>query len=38
MRAVIAIFGIAWLGDSLLMQAHMGEIKESVKVLVETAL
>lgn len=36
MRAVIAIFGIAWLGDSL-MQAHMGEIKESVKVLVETA-
>ena len=36
MRAVIAIFGIAWLGDSL-MQAHMPEIKESVKVLVETA-
>ncbi|MGR6982041.1 anaerobic C4-dicarboxylate transporter [Testudinibacter sp. P27/CKL/0425] len=36
MRAVIAIFGIAWLGDTL-MQAHMTEVKESVKVLVETA-
>ncbi|PJG83265.1 anaerobic C4-dicarboxylate transporter [Caviibacterium pharyngocola] len=36
MRAVIAIFGIAWLGDTL-MQAHMPEIKESVKALVETA-
>lgn len=36
MRAVIAIFGIAWLGDTL-MQAHMGEIKELVKGLVETA-
>ncbi|UXN35071.1 anaerobic C4-dicarboxylate transporter [Avibacterium paragallinarum] len=36
MRAVIAIFGIAWLGDTL-MQAHMVEVKESVKVLVETA-
>ncbi|QLB13825.1 anaerobic C4-dicarboxylate transporter DcuB [Bisgaardia hudsonensis] len=36
MRAVIAIFGIAWLGDTL-MQAHMGELKEAVKTLVETA-
>lgn len=36
MRAVIAIFGIAWLGDSL-MQAHMVELKEAVKALVETA-
>lgn len=36
MRAVIAVFGIAWLGDTL-MQGHIGEVKESVKVLVETA-
>lgn len=36
MRAVIAIFGIAWLGDTL-MQAHITEVKESVKMLVETA-
>lgn len=36
MRAVIAIFGIAWLGDTL-MQAHMVEVKEMVKELVETA-
>ncbi|WP_424405151.1 anaerobic C4-dicarboxylate transporter [Pasteurella sp. PK-2025] len=36
MRAVIAIFGIAWLGDTL-MQAHITEVKESVKYLVETA-
>ncbi|QIW16785.1 C4-dicarboxylate ABC transporter [Pasteurellaceae bacterium RH1A] len=36
MRAVIAIFGIAWLGDTL-MQAHMTEVKEMVKGLVETA-
>lgn len=36
MRAVIAIFGIAWLGDTL-MQAHMPEVKEMVKGLVETA-
>lgn len=36
MRAVIAIFGIAWLGDTL-MQAHMDEVKEMVKGLVETA-
>ncbi len=36
MRAVIAIFGIAWLGDTL-MQGHIAGIKESVKLLVETA-
>ena len=36
MRAVIAIFGIAWLGDTL-MQAHMDEVKDLVKGLVETA-
>ncbi|WP_109078324.1 anaerobic C4-dicarboxylate transporter [Aggregatibacter kilianii] len=36
MRAVIAIFGIAWLGDTL-MQAHIEEVKELVKGLVETA-
>lgn len=36
MRAVIAIFGIAWLGDTL-MQAHMEEVKDLVKGLVETA-
>ena len=36
MRAVIAIFGIAWLGDTL-MQAHITEVKEMVKGLVETA-
>lgn len=35
MRAVIAIFGIAWLGDTL-MQAHITEVK-SVKMLVEAA-
>lgn len=36
MRAVIAIFGIAWLGDTL-MQAHMPEVKEMVSGLVNTA-
>ena len=36
MRAVIAIFGIAWLGDTL-MQAHITEVKDMVKGLVETA-
>ncbi|WP_439239632.1 anaerobic C4-dicarboxylate transporter [Lonepinella sp. BR2919] len=36
MRAVIAIFGIAWLGDTL-MQAHITEVKEMVSGLVETA-
>lgn len=36
MRAVIAIFGIAWLGDTL-MQAHMDEVKSMVVGLVETA-
>ena len=36
MRAVIAIFGIAWLGDTL-MQAHMTEVKAAVQGLVESA-
>lgn len=36
MRAVIAIFGIAWLGDTL-MQAHMTEVKDMVSGLVNTA-
>ncbi|KMK52348.1 C4-dicarboxylate ABC transporter [[Actinobacillus] muris] len=36
MRAVIAIFGIAWLGDTL-MSAHMVEVKAMVSSLVETA-
>ncbi|MCT8737953.1 anaerobic C4-dicarboxylate transporter [Glaesserella parasuis] len=36
MRAVIAIFGIAWMGDTL-MDAHMTEVKDMVKGLVETA-
>lgn len=36
MRAVIAIFGIAWLGDTL-MQSHMNEVKSMVSGLVETA-
>lgn len=36
MRAVIAIFGIAWLGDTL-MQAHMVEVKAMVKDLVAAA-
>ena len=36
MRAVIAIFGIAWLGDTL-MQAHMAEVKGLVEGLVQTA-
>ncbi|MCK3655165.1 C4-dicarboxylate ABC transporter [Pasteurellaceae bacterium Macca] len=36
MRAVIAIFGIAWLGDTL-MHAHIGEVKGMVSNLVETA-
>lgn len=36
MRAVIAIFGIAWLGDSL-MQAHLNEVKDAVSNLVEIA-
>lgn len=36
MRAVIAIFGIAWVGDTL-MQAHMTEVKGLVSGLVETA-
>ena len=36
MRAVIAIVGIAWLGDTL-MQAHMSEVKGLVEGLVQTA-
>ncbi|TCK01541.1 anaerobic C4-dicarboxylate transporter DcuB [Volucribacter psittacicida] len=36
MRAVIAILGIAWLGDTLI-QAHISEIKDIVSSLVETA-
>ncbi|PVX32441.1 anaerobic C4-dicarboxylate transporter DcuB [Pasteurella langaaensis DSM 22999] len=36
MRAVIAIFGIAWLGDTL-MSAHISEVKVLVSDLVETA-
>ena len=36
MRAVIAIFGIAWLGDTL-MHAHMDEVKELVSGLVKSA-
>lgn len=36
MRAVIAIFGIAWLGDTL-MQGHIDEVKSMVSGLVETA-
>ncbi|MFC6275989.1 anaerobic C4-dicarboxylate transporter [Psittacicella hinzii] len=36
MRAVIAIFGIAWLGDTLIA-AHIDEVKEVVKSLVHTA-
>ena len=36
MRAVIAIFGIAWLGETL-MQAHMAEVKGLVEGLVQTA-
>ncbi len=36
MRAVIAIFGIAWLGDTL-MHAHINEVKGVVSHLVEFA-
>ena len=36
MRAVIAIFGIAWLGDTL-MQSHLEEVNGMVRGLVETA-
>ncbi|ASK27901.1 anaerobic C4-dicarboxylate transporter [Neisseria chenwenguii] len=36
MRAVIAVFGVAWLGDTL-MHGHLEEVKETVKHLVETA-
>ena len=36
MRAVIAVFGVAWMGDTL-MQAHLPELKEAVSSLVQTA-
>lgn len=36
MRAVIAVFGIAWLGDTL-MQAHIDTVKAAVSGLVHTA-
>lgn len=36
MRAVIAVFGVAWMGDTL-MQGHIGEVKGVVSGLVEAA-
>ena len=36
MRAVIAVFGVAWLGDTL-MHGHLAEVKDTVSHLVETA-
>ena len=36
MRAVIAVFGVAWMGDTL-MQAHLPELKVAVSSLVQTA-
>ncbi|MDO5073396.1 Anaerobic C4-dicarboxylate transporter DcuB [Neisseria animaloris] len=36
MRAVIAVFGIAWLGDTL-MHGHLPEVQEAVSGLVQTA-
>lgn len=36
MRAVIAVFGVAWLGDTL-MHGHLTEVKEAVSHLVEAA-
>ncbi|WP_253353666.1 anaerobic C4-dicarboxylate transporter family protein [Neisseria perflava] len=36
MRAVIAVFGVAWLGDTL-MHGHLAEVQETVKHLVENA-
>ena len=36
MRAVIAVFGVAWMGDTL-MQAHLPELKAAVSSLVQTA-
>lgn len=36
MRAVIAVFGVAWLGDTL-MHGHLDEVKEAVSHLVEAA-
>ncbi|MDG6881664.1 Anaerobic C4-dicarboxylate transporter DcuB [Phocoenobacter uteri] len=36
MRAVIAVFGVAWMGDTL-MHGHLVEVKTAVSGLVETA-
>lgn len=36
MRAVIAVFGVAWMGDTL-MQAHLPELKAAVSSLVQAA-
>ncbi len=36
MRAVIAVFGVAWMGDTL-MHGHLVEVKAAVSGLVETA-
>lgn len=36
MRAVIAVFGVAWMGDTL-MQAHLLELKAAVSSLLEAA-
>ena len=36
MRAVIAIFGIAWLGDTLI-HTHMSDLKNEVEFLVKQA-
>ena len=36
MRAVIAVFGVAWMGDTL-MQAHLPELKAAVSSLLEAA-
>ncbi|OOR98941.1 C4-dicarboxylate ABC transporter [Haemophilus paracuniculus] len=36
MRAVIAVFGVAWMGDTL-MQGNIEEVKTAVKGLVESA-
>ena len=36
MRAVIAVFGVAWLGDTL-MNGHLTEVESTVSHLVESA-
>ena len=36
MRAVIAVFGVAWMGDTL-MQAHLPELKAAVSSLLQAA-